>query len=944
MSATVISYGVKPGAAGARVDLRTGAPAGPVPSHGSAAFLGAFPWGPPASWYTPGVAGSKDAVMVHPDAGQFERWAGPYSFEEEAALAVTEFYEESEGQAIAATCRVLDGNELTAEAPVFNRDAEPGMVLRTPPAKRLTQVGSLKGAFPGERGGAEANLVGYVANVVTAISAATFNTGQSAIAWPVNRWKGATFAIVGDTATYLVLASSAAGVLTLDRNVVTTLTGAQNWYLYLPGLRFPELSGFAEPLNVGAWIRQNQDEPTSAFDLECFRDSMSPDVVFERMEWSADRNPETITQEARDLTRSNPWIDFDNIFDASGLDNQERHLPAAWAGVPMYSQTGDVSGTYEFQWWEWARNTASNDGKGPFPSSVVGVNGNLPCTVLCTFTGAGVFDVTITDQNGGTLAFDLPAGADDVEYDTGSPYIPKFTLTEGETASQADDTITFYFRPLPALSPAPANTYIFPFAFTETGTGSKDSTTAYRVIKTTFESVTVVPASKTAADADVTKPLVASVEGSVAPTYNLGTNPTFIWYDAPDATGVPTAARTITDTSGAVAATAADLVLEYNARIALEYGTDPEEIEFYVATSGKIGIRSTLSAGSSAGFYVGAGTLNPLIGVANATAHAGTDGAIVRLELPISCTHGFDGHHSLTETDIETALNPASSPLDPLAAQDLGHVRLAVPGYASSTINPAADRYAFANGYMSVLELPRTVTTEAAARAWVKANTTASRTSFHIMSPHHVRSVLPYKPNPTVQASALGAFLGAKARRDNANKGPHIPFANYPEGKINKIRRVPLAGAGGWTPDDSILTRAGIVPIMQVGNDVYAFGDEGRDIGGGTYWIHKMETILHIGRLLYGLAAQFAYKPIPSVWQEIDLYAKQKLRPLHSAGAFKAPSFEDAVSVTVGKTNNPEIVQNAGKVIADIRIRGIIDAAKEVTFVVTSDTVAVAIL
>lgn len=928
MATDFITYGVPAGAAGPRVEIRTGSPAGPAPTQGSVALVGAFPWGPVGK------------AILHGNRGGFVEWSGPYTFEEEAARAAEDAYEIAGNEINLACVRVTDGAERTAKVPLHNRIADPSVTLRTPPTLKPTVVSTLKGAYPGERGGASFLVVGRVSNVVTAISGATFDTAQASV-WLVNRFKDATFGIVGDTQTWKVSASSAAGVLTMTKAISTTLTGARNWYVYVPARRFPELDGFDLPHHVGAVVRMSKAKPTTAWDLDILRDGDRVRTV-ERCEWTGDRDPAALLDELI-TTRAQAFLAMDNTFAATGLSNIERNLPANWAGIAQENGIGSTTlNTAKVQWWWWERTSA--DAKGPFVASVVGANGILPCKIVCTFTAATAFSVAITDQNGETVAYALAAGATGTEYDLGVAYLPKFTINAGETAAFAGETVTIHCRPLPFAGAVSAGTTVFPFAFAETGTGGKDSTLSYVIVSGTFESITV--AKSIDLSSKVVVPTAPKVEAATAGPYDLTLAKTFKWYDG-DGTGTsPSAERTITTTVAAAGQTAAQVAAHLTTLLAASYGAHPVEVEFYVTAVSKVGVRSLRNVGSRGKLKVTDGTINAVVGFTNNTTGTGTDGTVLRLEHAQSCTGGFDGLHGVVGSTIVSALAVPTSGLNDLDDVDLGLVHLGTPGYYSSDVVTALEVYAASRGYTTVAEADRAYylvgDAQAAANAR-RASVIESRVLHHVFPGYFKRAYPPYKPNATVTNSALGPYLGRKAKAANQNRGYHKVPAGSPGGSlVSVVKRLPGSDAGGFRPDDAVLTRAGIVPIVHAPPDVFIFGDEGLDIGGGTYWIHKMETILHTGRLLYGAAKRFAYREIPPVWKEVELYIRNRLMPLFRAGAFSGATFDEAVIIQVGPVNNPSSVQNAGNVIADVQLVGLINAAKNVTFRLASDSVAVA--
>lgn len=939
--ATVISYGVKPGAAGPRAELRTGSPAGPPPVFGTVAWVGAFPWGP------------VNKVMVHENRQRFTDFHGPFTLEEEAARAVARAYDEAGSLIRTCPLRITDGEELHATIPIHNRAQSQSTLLRLPTTTQQIKVGELRGAFPGERGGRAFVYAVQVADIQAAISGQTFDIGADPDGnpWPLNRFKGAELRLP-DGQGLFVSGSSTAGVLTLSRIPATPDTGAQVVTLTLESLRFdtvPGEAGVEAPLEIAASVRQDDGLPTARVRLTAHVDGGSgASLDLPGLGYDADVNPQTITQNLRDRDEANPWVEWVDLFGTTGLDNTEENLPADWAGLMAIDDGTDYGGTYPVRWWTWKR-TGSDDG-GAYVADVVGQDGVTECNITCTFTTATDFDVEITDANGVTISKDLPAGSLGTEYDLGFAAIPAFTLRAGDTAMIADETIVLNVRPVPAARPGAR---LFPAAYANMSDETFDSEESYVVISTTFDSITVAPGAAAACDASMRAPSAPEREGTIAPdgsgNYTLAGAETFKWFDHDGADVLPTAERTITSTLGAGDFSVAAIVAHLNGLLAALYGAAPQEIEFYVvqdgANAGNIGVRGLESAGEEAQMKITDGTLNAIVGFSNNETLAGVDGKVLRLECPRGFRGGFDGLHGLVAQDWIDALNPnGGSPLDALNTQDLGLVHIACPGQTDVGVSNAAGLYAEARGYMAVVEPPRNLADEIAVAKWRRDNLNPTRTVFPIWPSHELRAYAPMKPNATVEDSLLGAFLGMKAREANANKGYHRAMANWPAGAMRTVGVLPTDSAGGTRTDDARLTRAGVVPIWHVGPNVYAFGDEAPDQGGGTIWIHKMETILLIGRMLHDLASQFAYQPIPEVWSKVKLYCENRLRPLFNAGAFKAAEFADAVQITVGRTNNPEIVQNAGMVICDVRVRGIVDAAKTVLFVVTTDSVAVAIV
>lgn len=933
--ATVISYGVKPGAAGPRAELRTGSPAGPPPVFGTVAWVGAFPWGP------------VNKVMVHENRQRFSDWHGPWTLEDEAARAVSRAYDEAGSLIRTCPLRIADGEELQAAIPIHNREQSQSTLLRVPTSTQQVKVGELRGAFPGERGGRAFVYAVEVADLPAAISGQTLDIGTDPDGnnWPLNRFKGGELRLP-DGQGFHITGSSVAGVLTLARIPVTSDTGAQVVTVTLESGRFDGLAfdaGVEQELEIAASVKQDDGLPTSRVRLTAHVDGGTGAALdLPGLGYAADVNPQTITQNLRDRDDANPWVEWVDLFGTTGLDDTEANLPADWAGLMAIEDGSEVSGTYKVRWWTWAR-TGVDDG-GAYVADLTGQDGVTECTITCTFTDATNFDVEIVNANGIKVTKDLPAGVLATEYDLGFAAFPAFTLRAGDTAMDADDTIVINVRPVPE---ARAGARLFPAAYANQSDETFDSEEIYVVIATTFDSITVAPGAAAQCDASMRAPGAPEKEGTVAPTYDLNTT-TFKWFDHDGDDVLPTAERTITGTADGLSAAAA--VAHLNGLLAAEYGAGvPQEIEFFVieegANAGNVGVRATENAGEEASLKITDGTANAVLGFTNDETLTGVDGKVLRLECPRAFRGGFDGLHGLVAQDWIDALNPnGGSPLDALNTQDLGLVHLACPGQTDVGVSNAAGVYTEARGYMAVVEPPRNLADEIAVAKWRRDNLNPTRTIYPIWPSHELRAYSPMKPNATVEDSLLGAFLGMKAREANANKGYHRAMANFPAGAMRSVNVLPTDSAGGTRSDDARLNRAGVVPIWHIGPNVYAFGDEAPDQGGGTVWIHKMETILLIGRMLHDLASQFAYQPIPEVWSRVRLYCENRLRPLFNAGAFKAAEFADAVQITVGRTNNPEIVQNAGQVIADVRVRGIVDTAKTVLFVVTTDSVAVAIV
>lgn len=865
--------------------------------------------------YRSGVVGT---LMAHAGGlADYRRARGGLTQDSEAPLAAEHFYELSQGAGTLYTLRVTDGSEVAASMPLFDRDVQTSILERAPASKLPTEVITMAAQSGGRWAGRRAIKTGDIGTISADVSGSTVDLGFATL---VDAWAGAELSFPDDDpgTVYTVTGNDALGVMTIAGEfTATTLAGTSGKY-HLELNNTHELTGRPEYLAVEV---ADSAEVAGGFSLYVHRDG---DQVrtWEDLELDSAGNRywfDAITADDADNYELAPT---DNLV-GDPADQYKR--PANYAEIP--APGGVVANTITLQVIRWQLDdTATGSGFDAYLDTVNDVVwGSDPraCVVTLTFTGAATYTVSATYADGGEVAESLPNGTIDVAYDAQNAYLPGWTITSGTTAPQAGDVVTLHVRPLPA-GLADRGAWLYAAA----GTVDGDVLERYRVASNDHESVTVSPSVDLTTS--ISAPTAPVATSATSGPYNLAGGETLIY------TVGGTGPYTLTNTVIGAATSATAMATELNALELARAGSAAAKlVEFSTSAGNKIVITAMQDFGDDAQLLIGAGTLNAKIGLTAAATYDGTAGTRVRLQWAQELAGGYDGIAAIDSADYQAAWDVGSSPLNAILTENTGVVRYAMPGVTDADAQAAAMVYAYEANGVFFAEIPDTVTTEAAAVAWHKANLAVGPAQdYHaVVWPSYAQIRSPYGRG-LYTAPVTGLVLGLTARRATLAEGYQDAPAGTTWTLSPKIKAYPTGVVGPLS--NEILNGYGLIELRARGPRFYLFGD--RIPGdGGRSWLHKRLTLSQIGRTLLTNTEALAFRRIDrATFAEVKRLLRGLFFPWYRRGWFSdvnGGDFTDQVLIKVDDTNNPASERALGNLHAAISF-DVVDTAERVVFTI----------
>lgn len=924
------SIGAAPGEAGVTVQSTTPSPPAVPAPLGTALIVGGFRWGP------------VNEVVQHSGSTHYGVVRDRAMRASSAPLNCEHFYTEARGAGRLLTLRLTDGDERAAALDVYCRDASAGRRLLTVADHALpTKFGTLTGAYAGRRGGQRAYLAGHLADRAAAFSA-TAGTFATSVAMVVDRFKDATLGFVGHSRTYKVTANSAAGVLSIEVPTGDAgPTGAGKWYVSLSRTRF---DGLTE--GIGVRIDNGGRNPGTEVALDV-RDLIGKASVYGRDSLSADTDLDT-------------YWDLVNAANDGGLQHYVRatlesipdpsadELRPANLAALVHPASGNAN-TVKVVTHYWSRTVAGSGNAYFDPSGLTYGTAPIRCKAVCTFTAATTANVVFSTWEGVEIASFLVSASAGLtlgtNFSTQVPGLPAFTLRAGSSGMSANDSVTVWFAPLGDLTALGA-AYLYPHAHDQGDSGSNDIRTRLLIVSNTADTITLASSVDLASDHNVSAPAAPTMTGTETESFTLSGGETFIY------TLNSEGAVTLTESGlGSGSYTAAQVAAELQARE--DAAHTPSRLTF-TAAGGAVVVTAALDYGADASLTLGNGTINSILGFSNSQTDSGTDGTIVAVSFVQDLWDGRDGVSTLgTATEYEDAFNTETSPILDIRNENLGLIRIGLPGVSTAAAQDALATFCDAYGYVTRCEIaPASANNEDTARSWYRDNLLGRAQRSIAWDSYGYPRRKPLK-GQDVAYSMTGAIFGMEARLAAANRGYHIAAAGTRGGSAATVSATfrSLASTSGTTDPplkrDGILNGIGIQAVNQQGSEIFIYGDRNAADGfAGTVWKHKVECVLHIMHTLRVAAAGAVFGPT-DIEARMDLERKIEplLRGFFDAGWFNreaGQTFSDVVVINTGSDINTATTQAAGQILASVSIPGgIVGTAERVVIALSPGSVSV---
>jgi hypothetical protein len=288
-----------------------------------------------------------------------------------------------------------------------------------------------------------------------------------------------------------------------------------------------------------------------------------------------------------------------------------------------------------------------------------------------------------------------------------------------------------------------------------------------------------------------------------------------------------------------------------------------------------------------------------------------------RLEYRQSLEKGYDGHSGVTDTDYINAFDSDTSLFNQHENKQLGLIKFAVPGVASTTVQKAARSYAEANNSPYREEMPVGTTTEIAAVEWVED--TMGRNDF-------AQAILPswYDiKDPDAESlkriPVTGAVQGVEALIAYSWNGYHKAAAGT-QAVLSKTVRLPT---GDVVLNDEITNPKGVQIILKKESNWVIWGDMVPATSTGLKFKHKREQLSHYERVLFENFDWIMFAINDEEIQDTALSALKAyfLPEWRPKKALRGKSFEEAAEIKLDNEINTDATRAAGDLNAEIKLR-----------------------
>jgi hypothetical protein len=834
----------------------------------------------------------------------YVRLCGSYTDDDELAHAAFDFYRHSEGAGRVYVVPVLAGDEIAAKDVAFSRRTHKGEYKnRSTQSTAKNALLSIVARAGHAAGGRERVRTGTV-SIPGDVTETTLDTGAALVA---DEFVGAILESVAVTSrTYKVISNDAAGVLTLEADstlasdIAASASPSEGGYrLYLDN----KVRTFDGPGSVAGtraafslnWLDAEDNEDSSLFGLEVLIDG---DVVSRYPNLSLDpANKYSIAN----VIGKDPDRFIDVTVNYVGAYDAARR-PASWYGEYVGYSAGTTS--IRAAWLAGVSLQAPTSRDVGFVNAFTVPARAVRQRILLTFTGPTTFNVSTTASQGAEH-LNLAAGTVGTPYAPGNLYMPGFTVQAGVDAFVSGDVLTIEVDPLP-VDLADGSGLLAGLVYVDAGAGDL---TRLRIGDNT-------PSSFDFGVAPATPPTAAKAIGEASGVVSISTGAlTF-------ALLVEGTYSIVTDKDGLVSLTTAaqpyaaigDLITELNTQ-AVAAGIDPF---FADDGSGGVGIDPALYTGTEVGQD---SFIRVVAAVANHNIAAeqwivGTDGDEYRIQAPRTLRDGFDGA-SPSDSDYIDLLDPVASPLNkllPTAGQNLGLIKIAIPGVTSTAVQKALASYAEAKNLGFRYEIPEGTVTEASAIAYI--NNTLGRSNYGTVSFPSYADVVNPIGSGTVRRSLTGALLGREARVARVYGGYHKPAAGI-DVDLPTVVDLPTGDA---VLDEELLNPQGLQVIKKMRGRYVMWG--ARTIGSpGWKWANQRQQISHYEQVL---AANFDWVIFQlndrKLWGRLRASFLEFGRAEFAKGALRGDKLADGWQIKIDNENNPAASIEAGDVSLSLSI------------------------
>lgn len=288
-----------------------------------------------------------------------------------------------------------------------------------------------------------------------------------------------------------------------------------------------------------------------------------------------------------------------------------------------------------------------------------------------------------------------------------------------------------------------------------------------------------------------------------------------------------------------------------------------------------------------------------------------------RLQYPQSLEGGYDGHSGVVDNDYIQALDLGTSLFNQMRNKQLGLIKYAVPGVASTTVQKEVRSYAAANNGPFRQEMPSSIVTETDAVGW-QEDTMGLNDFNQLIFPSWY-----YKNDPDRSGLKLvpltGLVQGVEAMTAYSWDGYHKAAAGT-NAVLEKVVKLPT---GKKVINDEITNPKGLQCVLKKEGNWVIWGDRCAATATGLKFKHKREQLSHYERVLFENHdwIMFAINDPEEQDTALSFLKAYFLPEWKPKRALRGKTFEEAARIKLDNEINTDATRATGDMNAEITLR-----------------------
>lgn len=290
------------------------------------------------------------------------------------------------------------------------------------------------------------------------------------------------------------------------------------------------------------------------------------------------------------------------------------------------------------------------------------------------------------------------------------------------------------------------------------------------------------------------------------------------------------------------------------------------------------------------------------------------------VEAPVYLQGGLDGIGDIDDTDYITAWDPNTSPFRRAFGRNLGLIKYATPGVTSTAVQKAGLSYAYAHNHQYRVEIPANIVTEDAALTYI--NETIGRSNYGKVSfPSYGDITAPDggTSGKLKRVSLTGYIHGREAAIARDNQGYHKAAAGI-SATLDPVLRLPTGDA---VLNEELLNPQGINVVKKKSGNFILWGDRTISVEPEWRFAHQRELLSYyelvfleaFDFIIFGLNNTDSRATVNTSFQTFFLTEFGK-------GALDTDvPFPEAAVIKIDTENNPDIVKQAGDMVAELSLK-----------------------